>query len=281
MSVHAIAAALRYRGVKPSEKLLLLALANYANEDNQVWVKQRRLAEETELSRRTIISCFAGLEAAGALRREPRRRDNGSRSTDLVTLTLESGRARSAAAQGATSAQGVVQGLHGGGATVAHHDPSPEPSVDPSLVDSPSQGAASATVDAVRRDEAQAAFDLWNETAKRADLPPARSLTPERRRQITARLTASDGLADWRAALAAAERSSFCRGGGDKGWRIDLGSLCQAKTFNRLLDGFYDDRPKRGGPSRARGWTALDQAAAMASFDDGGGEPLAITGAVH
>ncbi len=281
MSWQATAAALKFRGLKPTEKLLLLALANYANEDNQVWVKQKTLAEDTELCRRTIVSCFQTLEAAGALTREIRRRENGSRSSDIVTLTLEGGRARPVQ-QGARLARGVVQGLHQGGAGVAHPEPPLEPSTEPSLVDSPSQGAGSATVDAVGRDDAQTAFELWNETAKRADLPPARSLTPERRRQITARLTAISGLADWREALAAVERSSFCRGGGDKGWRIDLGSLCQAKTFNRLLDGFYDDRPKRGGAGRARGgWTALDQAAAMASFDDGDGEPLAITGAVH
>jgi hypothetical protein len=86
VSVHAISQALKIRGVSPSEKLVLLVLANYADEHQRSFPSHKRLADETGLSERTILTAMKALEARGLLSRQERRRADGSRSTDLITL---------------------------------------------------------------------------------------------------------------------------------------------------------------------------------------------------
>ena len=88
MSVQAITAAFAVQGVTPSEKLLLLALANYADADGECWPSQATLTHDTGLSERTIRTALASLEGAGLVSRERRNRPNGSRTSDLITLTL-------------------------------------------------------------------------------------------------------------------------------------------------------------------------------------------------
>lgn len=88
MSVQAITHALAVKGLGPSEKLLLLVLANYADEHNRCWPSQSRLAEDTGLTDRTIRTVLASLEAKGLLSRVTRNRRDGSRGTDVITLEL-------------------------------------------------------------------------------------------------------------------------------------------------------------------------------------------------
>lgn len=90
MSVLAIGAAIALRGVTPSEKLLLLVLANYANpETGECYPSQRRLADDTGLTDRTIRTVFKALEDKGLVDRSERRRDDGSRRSDVIVLRLE------------------------------------------------------------------------------------------------------------------------------------------------------------------------------------------------
>lgn len=88
MSVQAISAALKLRGLGPSDKLLLLALANYADAELRCWPSHSTLAEDTGLSQRTILTAFKRLEAAGIITRTLRHRPDGSRNTDVISLSL-------------------------------------------------------------------------------------------------------------------------------------------------------------------------------------------------
>ncbi len=87
-------------------------------------------------------------------------------------------------------------------------------------------------------DDIREAFALWNALARRAGLPTARELTEDRRKRIASKLRAG-GLDIWRSVLATIEASDFCRGGGERGWRIALDDLFQTKTWNKLRDGGY------------------------------------------
>jgi hypothetical protein len=86
MSVQALTCAFAVRGLSPSEKLVLLALANYANEHMQCWPSQERLSADTELSERSIWGALKALESRSLLSRVARRRSDGTRSTDIMTL---------------------------------------------------------------------------------------------------------------------------------------------------------------------------------------------------
>jgi DNA-binding MarR family transcriptional regulator len=116
MSVQAIALSLKAQGLKPSEKLLLLALANYADDAMKCWPSHKTLASDTGLSQRTILTTFKRLEDAGLLVREARSRNDGSRSSDIITLKLGG---ETISPRGATiSPRGET--VSGGGETVAY-----------------------------------------------------------------------------------------------------------------------------------------------------------------
>lgn len=93
-------------------------------------------------------------------------------------------------------------------------------------------------------DPVQAAFDHWNDLAQRYALPAAEKLTDTRRKRLEARLR-DVGPEGWLRALAAIERSRFCRGmarprsQGDRPFRADLDFVLQARSFQRLLEGSY------------------------------------------
>ena len=86
MSIQASNAALDVHDIGPTRKWLLIVLANYANTDCQCWPSQETLAEDTELSERTIITALKELEVGGLIQREQRRDKGGHRLSDLITL---------------------------------------------------------------------------------------------------------------------------------------------------------------------------------------------------
>ena len=88
MSVQALSCAMVIRGVSASEKLLLLVLSNYADENMSCWPSHKRLSEDACLSQRTILTLLKGLEERGVITRRERFRQDGSRTSDLITLHL-------------------------------------------------------------------------------------------------------------------------------------------------------------------------------------------------
>ena len=71
MSLEAITWAFRQQ-LTPSEKLVLLTLADYADDENKCWPKQETLATRTGLKRPTIALKMKSLESAGLLTRHKR-----------------------------------------------------------------------------------------------------------------------------------------------------------------------------------------------------------------
>ena len=124
MSVQAITCAMALRGISPTEKLLLLALANYADERMRCWPSQRRLAEDTCLTDRTVRSLLAELERRGMLSRLRRDRDDASRTTDVITLHFAGEVVTSASGGAEMISGGVRKELPGGAETVSGHEPS-------------------------------------------------------------------------------------------------------------------------------------------------------------
>ena len=86
MSFQAQTAACSSRGIQPLEKFLLMTLANYADPEGRCFPAQRVLVEDTGLCERTVRRLLGVLETAGLIHREERRRRDGSRASDLITL---------------------------------------------------------------------------------------------------------------------------------------------------------------------------------------------------
>jgi hypothetical protein len=87
MSVEAISWASKQKTGSPGAKLVLIALANYANDLGQCWPSQATMAMWTEQSERTIRAHLATLEAMGLIGRQ-HRTEAGAFTSDLVTLNI-------------------------------------------------------------------------------------------------------------------------------------------------------------------------------------------------
>lgn len=108
----------------------------------------------------------------------------------------------------------------------------------------------------VKPDDVDDAFRLWNETAELCGLPIARTLDDNRRRAIRKRLDVG-GLPVWRDAMVAVQRSAFLRGlrpsSDGRKFKADLTFVCQAKSYQRLVDGGYGvdaTRPSGAKPDK-------------------------------
>ena len=72
----------------PTERLTLLALADYADEKHSCFPGQEKLAERVCVSSRTIIRTIATLEDRGLVSRELRFRESGPRTSNRYYLNL-------------------------------------------------------------------------------------------------------------------------------------------------------------------------------------------------
>lgn len=90
MSLHAVAAALAYRGCpNSSAKLVLIALANFQNANGWCYPSAKRIAEETDLDLKTVRSSLAGLEVASIII-DTGKRVGRTAQVKVYSLNLES-----------------------------------------------------------------------------------------------------------------------------------------------------------------------------------------------
>lgn len=82
-------------------------------------------------------------------------------------------------------------------------------------------------------------LEAWHSRMVPLGFAAVAKMTAQRDRQLRARLKDST-LEEWQRAMDALERSAFCRGENDRGWRADFDFLLQPKSFTKLLEGAYD-----------------------------------------
>ncbi|MEP1441755.1 MAG: helix-turn-helix domain-containing protein [Hyphomicrobiales bacterium] len=88
MSIQAVAWAISQRVGSPTGKVLLMCLANYANEKGECWPSQKTISQEAELGERATRDWLRKLEDHGFIERRRRNRGDGSRTSDLIILNL-------------------------------------------------------------------------------------------------------------------------------------------------------------------------------------------------
>ncbi len=88
MSVYAITWAKKQVIPSSTAKLVLLCLADYADEHGCCWPSQRTLAVDASLCERTVRRQLNYLEKAGVLSRRKRTRPDGTRASDVCYLAL-------------------------------------------------------------------------------------------------------------------------------------------------------------------------------------------------
>lgn len=84
------------QNLNPTQKIVLLALADYADDEARCWPAMRTLAEKSSLSERAVRNAIRSLEEVGYLTTETRVRPNGSQTSNVYWLNVPGGAARGA-----------------------------------------------------------------------------------------------------------------------------------------------------------------------------------------
>lgn len=119
--------------------------------------------------------------------------------------------------------------------------PNPLAGADPA--GEPSVPAPSVIADAV---------DAYHEAAELFGWSRVEIIGRDRERKLRRRIEEAGGIDGWRLAMTRAAGSGFLtgrlpRGQGHENWRPDFGFFVQAKSFHRLMEGYYDDKPDLPG----------------------------------
>jgi DNA-binding transcriptional ArsR family regulator len=127
MSMGLMVAAMKLRVGNPLRKLVLIKLADNASDVGECWPSYQHIADQCEISKRSVMNHITALCEAGLLRKEIRKGGPKGNSSNVYFLTLEGG--------GAPPAPGVVQQIHQGSA--AGSPPSESPALGGSAAAAP------------------------------------------------------------------------------------------------------------------------------------------------
>ncbi|MDP9504540.1 helix-turn-helix domain-containing protein [Pseudomonas protegens] len=118
MSMGLMVAAMKIRVGNPLRKLVLIKLADNASDLGECWPSYQHIADQCEISKRSVMNHITALCEAGLLRKEIRKGGPKGNSSNVYFLTLDGG---------APPAPGVVQQIHQGNAAGSPPSESPAP----------------------------------------------------------------------------------------------------------------------------------------------------------
>ena len=118
MSMGLMVAAMKLRVGNPLRKLVLIKLADNASDMGECWPSYQHIADQCEISKRSVMNHITALCESGLLRKEIRKGGPKGNSSNVYFLTLDGG---------APPAPGVVQQIHQGSA--ADSPPSESPAL--------------------------------------------------------------------------------------------------------------------------------------------------------
>ncbi len=149
MSMLLMVKAMNIKVGNPLRKLVLIKLADNASDTGECWPSHQHIADQCEISRRSVISHIDALCAAGLLVKEARRGPNGKRSNVyMLTLNGESP-AHPDVQEMHIACAGVAQTHSAGAAHRISH--SLDPVIDPKIPLYPPGGARSRKLSSTTR----------------------------------------------------------------------------------------------------------------------------------
>ncbi|EOZ5277221.1 helix-turn-helix domain-containing protein [Escherichia coli] len=113
MSMNLMAKAMNIKVGNPLRKLVLIKLADNANDNGECWPSYQRVADQCEVSRSTVKSHIRALEEMGLLKREFRRKGELNQS-NVFYLTLDNAQQIQPESGGAGAARGGAGAARGG-----------------------------------------------------------------------------------------------------------------------------------------------------------------------
>ena len=200
-----------------TEKIVLVALADHANDEGKCWPGYKGLAGKCGLTRRSIIYVIQRLVDRGLVSIEERRREDGSYRSNLYVLH--------------------VQEMHHGGSGDALPPSAGDASHEPSIIET--KGNIPPVVPPLESDF-QKAIRLWNEMARRKNLSTVLKVTTARRKALKRRLDAW-GIGGWEKAVDIVEATPWMSGDNPNGRKWNIDTILGEKVFTKLMEGGYDN----------------------------------------
>jgi hypothetical protein len=277
----------------PAAKLVLVKLADNANDNGFCWVGPERIIEDSELSQSAVYKHLAGLQAAGLIRSfETTHPELGYPIRAFQLAVPEAwqaipprGKGKGKIPPGGKTIPPGGKGIPQGGKTIPPggihiEEPSSEPSSEEDAAPPPGGGGdlfgdpPPPPAALTKAEVLDLAFTAYDEAAARLEWQACQSRNETRAKKLAVRLDESGGIEGWRAALEKAEASDFCMGRapprpGKPPFRMHLDFLLQQQSFVRLMEGHYDNREGTGVPTG--GGSFLEAAGRVASRDLTGG----------
>lgn len=130
MSMELMVKAMKTKVGSPLRKLVLIKLADNANDQGECWPSYQHVADQCEISRSTVKVHIRELEKAGLLRREFRRKGELNQS-NLFHLALAGGATSALGGGAAENPPGAAENLGGGAAAAPRTSHSSEPVNEP------------------------------------------------------------------------------------------------------------------------------------------------------
>lgn len=233
-----------------------MVIARWSYKRGFCYASQAAIAKAACMSERKLRDVLQEMEALGTVRLERTTKPAGGNGVTHVYLTI-SGQLNSEAEDfpeeagiwhSAASASGTY--VPGGSGTYVPGDAAQ--CAGPSKKRESKSESEESFLGADAPDDETIAFREWNDLARRLDLPVATKLTDSRRKRLQRRL-AEGGIDAWRQALAAVEGSKWLRGISnpkERGWRADFDFMVQAKSFQKMIEGGYDQDAPRPRPDQ-------------------------------
>lgn len=221
MSIKLMTAVWEREDLSSTHKLVLLALADWANDEGLCWPSINRLAIKTSMTGRGVQKTIRSLEQMGFVRREE---ESGKGNRYWVSIPMND-------VHPCTIFTPALNDIH----------PTPEP-----CSDNTSETHHLITNNtSIQEDDAPVTQDevleYWNTIAGRIGLPKISKLTPARRQKLQARIKEFPDVESWSTAFQNIERSPFLRGDNDRGWKANFDFLLQPGSFVKLIEGVYNN----------------------------------------
>ena len=233
MSIKMMFSAMNIKVGKPSAKLVLLKLADNANDKGECWPSFQNIADVCEMSRRSVIDQIEHLIGLGLISKTERKGPKGN-SSNLYILTL--GGEKSAPPPSENSALGGEKS-----APPPSENSAPE-SVRSESVKEPEKTTAISTDEKIVKLYNKILADSKNQY----HLPFVKVITDKRKKAlkkfwalIDKDINRVESYFNW--FINNAEHHRWIFGDNDRGWKADIEYICRDETFakateNRLTD---------------------------------------------